>query len=218
MTGKLAQQLTAWLDQGREFFGEIHLARTDASFQLRHYLDSENDSLKTYHQPEDAIELGKYDVAGKYRPLRSAPTLQRGWLISLPNASETVRALEFFYPAMLGTALAFEQNAAHPVDLRETVNRQTGMYRVSGRITNKQADTLIGEACAAKNCLKTITWRIEPDYPISTLHAGKTDLSHDLLERGTGFIPLPCEECCNILVAAARETVKKALSATPTSA
>ncbi len=213
MSGSLAEKLLTWLNEGRAFLGEIRITRDGNVFELRHHLDADLAELKKYTTPEDAIDLGKYDAAGKYRPLRTAPTLQRGWLLTLPDARETVRALEFFYPAMLGTARAFEENRGLPVNLRDTVSRQTGMYRVTGLIENPEADELIGELCAATNCLKTITWKIEADFPIHSLPSGKTNLSHDLLERGQGFIPLPCEECCNLLVAAAREKVKKRLSA-----
>ncbi len=206
---RLAEKLSAWLDEGRELIGEIRIVRTGSAFELHHYLDAVGAELQFYERPEDAIELGKLDAAGKYRPLRSAPTLQRGWRLTLAGIDDVVRTLEFFYPAMLGTAAAFEENAGRPVDLRETLNRQSGMYRVAGKITNEQADTLIGEVCHPSRCLKTITWQIEPDFPVTSLPAGKFDLSCDLLGRGPGFIPLPCEECCNILVAAARETVKK---------
>lgn len=215
MSGKLAQKLLLWLDHGREYLGEVQIQREGAGFALCHYLDVGDAVLTIHHQPGDAIELGKYDDAGKYRPLRSAPTLQRGWKLVLPNIGEVVQALDFFYPAMLGTALAFEEKRGRPVNLRETLNRQTGMYRVTGKINNEQADALIGEVCHPSRCLKTITWRIDTDLPIHSLPAGKTDLSCDLPGRGRGFIPLPCEECCNILVAAARETVKKAPSAHP---
>lgn len=218
MRGRLAQKLNLWLEQGRKIIGEIKITRLNSNFVLCHYLDLLNPALKAYCLAEDAIDLGKYDASGKFRPLRSAPTLQRGWQLSLSNVDDLVKALDFFYPAMVATAFAFDEKRASPVHLRDTVNRQTGMYRITGKITSEQADILIGKACAAKNCLKTITWRIEDDYPITSLPPGKTNLSHDLLERGTGFIPLPCEECCNILVAAARETVKKALSATPPTA
>ena len=162
-----------------------------------------------YDQPEDAIEIGKLDAAGKYRPLRTAPTLKQGWRMTLSTLDDVIRALDFFYPAMLGTAWAFEKNEGHPVDLRDTVNRQTGMYRITGKITNAQADTLIGEVCPPEKCLKTILWQIEPGVPITTLPREKLDRSLSALHSEGSFIPLPCEECCNILVAAARETVKK---------
>ncbi|MEO7933852.1 MAG: DR2241 family protein [Chthoniobacterales bacterium] len=206
---KLAEKLAAWLEAGRADLGEVRIGRTAEGFELHHYLD-EPGELQSYQQAEDAIELGKLDAAGKYRPLRSAPTLQRGWRLELGSLEDVVRALEFFYPAMLGTAAAFEEKAGRPVDLRETLNRQSGMYRVAGKITNEQADALIGEVCPPNRCLKTITWQIEPGVAITSLPAGKLELGHDLLECGRGFIPLPCEECCNILVAAARETVKRA--------
>jgi len=215
MSSQRGERLLAWLDEGREYMGEVQIGRSETGFWLRHYLDGGVAGLKDYEQPEAGIELGKYDDAGAYRPLRSAPTLQRGWMLSLRTLEEVVQALDFFYPAMPGTAVAFDEGRGRPVHLRETLGRQSGMYRVAAKITNGQADALIGEVCPPARCLKTITWRIDGDVPLSSLPPGKTDLSHDLLSRTGGFIPLPCEECCNILVAAARETVKKAADRFP---
>ena len=202
-------QLQRWLDAGKTHLGEIRITRREFSFELEHYRDDPAADLVAYDKPEDAIEIGKYDTAGKYRPLRTAPTLKQGWRMTLTTLDDVIRALDFFYPAMLGTAAAFEKNEGRPVDLRETVNRQTGMYRITGKITNPQADTLIGEVCPSQNCLKTIQWQIEPGVPITTLLREKIDRSTSALHAEGTFIPLPCEECCNILVAAARETVKK---------
>ena len=206
---KLADQLQRWLDEGKTHLGEIRITRREFSFELGHYRDDPAAKLTPFDQPEDAIEIGKLDAAGKYRPLRTAPTLKQGWRLTLSTLDDVIRALDFFYPAMLGTAWAFEKNEGRPVDLRETVNRQTGMYRITGKITNAQADTLIGEVCPPEKCLKTILWQIEPGVPISTLPRVKLDRSLSALHGEGSFIPLPCEECCNILVAAARETVKK---------
>ena len=206
---RLADQLQRWLDEGKTHLGEIRITRREFSFELEHYRDDPAAELTPFDQPEDAIEIGKYDVAGKYRPLRTAPTLKQGWRMTLTTLDDVIRALDFFYPAMLGTAWAFLKNEGHPVDLRETVNRQTGMYRITGKITNAQADTLIGEVCPPEKCLKTILWQIEPGVPITTLPREKLDRSLSALHGEGSFIPLPCEECCNILVAAARETVKK---------
>ena len=206
---KLAAQLEQWLNEGREYFGEIRICRDQFRFELHHYLDENTSGLVTYHQPEDAIAIGKRDAPGNYRPLRSAPTLQRGWRLCLSNMDDVVRAVDFFYPAMLGTASAFSENQGAPVNLRDTFNRQSGMYRITGKITNVQADQLVGEICPPSRCLKTITWKIDAEIPVTSVPVAKMDLSQDLLHRDAGFIPLPCEECCNILVAAARETVKK---------
>lgn len=208
---KLAAQLQRWLDAGRNHLGEIQIDRRDSPgfpFELHHYLDDPRAALAEFHQPEDAIEIGKMDNAGRYRPLRSAPTLKRGWRLSLFSLDDVVRALDFFYPAMLGTASAFEKNQGRPVPLRDTLNRQTGMYRITAKITHPQADALIGRVCPPEKCLKTITWEIEPGMSISALPSVKTDLSQSALHARGSFIPMPCEECCNILVAAARETVK----------
>ena len=48
---------------------------------------------------------------------------------------ELKRALDYFYPGAIGTWLANQSGTAHPVCLRQTLNRQTGMYRVTRKLT-----------------------------------------------------------------------------------
>ena len=68
-------------------FGQILITkRAGAGFVLSHRDDESLDQLQTYRDAEDAIEIAKYDDAGNYRPLKTAPNLRRGsgWS-SLPS-------------------------------------------------------------------------------------------------------------------------------------
>lgn len=198
------------------FFGEVFFTRTADGYEVRHYLDDVPADRELFTEPEAAIEIAKYDAAGNYRALKSAPTLRRGWELWLPDAASLRLALDFLYPAMPGTWLAREMGKSRPVNLRQTLDRQTGMYRIAAKISDAQADVLIGEVCPSRGkCLKTILWRIDADTPIRSLPPGKFDPGGDLLDRGGAFIPLLCEEPCNILVAAAREVVKTSVSPPP---
>ncbi|HEY5895688.1 MAG TPA: DR2241 family protein [Chthoniobacterales bacterium] len=203
ITGKLRTLLEA---ERRLFFGEIQIDRLEGGgYAVTHHRDAGRGDLILHNDAYAAREIAKFDAAGNYRPLKSAPNLQRGWKLILPDAESLRLALDFFYPAMLGTWLG----TPRPVHLRETLNRQTGMYRVAAKLMDPEADRLIGEVCDPKaKCLKTILWRIDEHTPITTLPPEKFDLHADLLGRTGRCMSLPCEEACNVLVAAAREVVK----------
>jgi sirohydrochlorin cobaltochelatase len=86
------------------------------------------------------------------------------------------------------------------------------MYRITQKLTNEQAQELIGAACqSATGCIKTILWKIEENEPITTLTPDKLPGAKP---ESPDTFPLFCHEACNILVAAARPVVKKAMQTT----
>lgn len=203
---KILEALESWLADGFHRMGEVLIC----GFELRHHADDGRGDLETLRKPEDAREIAKYDDAGNYRPLKSAPNLRHGWSLSLKDLSEVREALDFLYPAMLGIWLAQMERRLTPVDFRETANRQSGMYAAVKTIADDEADGLIGNFCASDGkCLKTILWRIDSARPITSLPATKFDAAIDQLGLGEKALPLPCAEACNLLVAAARNLVKK---------
>jgi sirohydrochlorin cobaltochelatase len=72
----LATALTAIGDHTR--IGEVLITRSGGSFLLHHHLDAAAENLTRHTTPEAAREIAKCDTAGKFRPLKSAPTLIRG--------------------------------------------------------------------------------------------------------------------------------------------
>src|SRR5207302_4567700 len=104
-------------------------------FELMHYADAERADLQLFNNVNDAREIAKCDEAGNFRPLKTAPNLRRGWKLMLREVREVREALDFFYPAMLGVLHAHERRVLAPVDLRETLNRQSGMYAVTKKIS-----------------------------------------------------------------------------------
>ncbi len=86
------------------------------------------------------------------------------------------------------------------------------MYRVTGKLTDEQADALVGRFCRSDGgCLRTILWPRDPAGTVAStlLPAEKFDPTHDQTSRGEpGVIPLLCQEACNLLVAEARKVVK----------
>jgi hypothetical protein len=118
-------------------------------------------------------------------------------------------ALDAFYPAMLGILFSHESGELSPVCLRETLKRQSGMYAVTRKLSNTEAQELIASFCeSGGGCLKTILWRIDHDEPVTSLPASKFDPLANQLGTSERVLPMLCHEACNLLVAKAREVVK----------
>ena len=193
--------LMDWLVNGGERIGQIAIRAHVDVWVLQHADDMEGQGAR-YDSWRDARGLANFDDAGKYRPLKTAPTLRHGWELWLHDAEDVRRALDYFYPGMLGVWLAQAAGELAPVHLRETLGRQTGMYRVTQKLTDEQAQSLIARTCCAAACMKTILWRVDDVQAVATLPAEKFNAP-----TGRDF-PLLCHEACNLLIAAARKVVK----------
>lgn len=204
MGGRIEHALLGWLEEGRTRLGQIAVRRDGDFFELRHLDDADATALDDYCSPEDALEIARWDAAGKYRPLKTAPTLRAGWRLRLRTAAELVLALEYFYPAMLASCLAAREKRLGVTPLRDTLARQSGMYAITRQATVEDAEAVIGRRCASDGgCLKTILWPVE-DAPPRGLPPEKFALA-----READVIPLPCAEGCNLLVAAIRRHLKR---------
>ena len=192
MNQTLAQALAAWLEEGRTRIGQIVILKTRDGWELRHADDLAREDLAPHAGANAARHLANLDDAGAYRPLKTAPNLRHGWRLALRDIAELRRALDYFYPAMTGVWLSLLRGALPPVPFRETLSRQTGMYRVTQKITDEQARAMIDTFCAG--CLKCRLWDAQP--PPEDAHG----------------IPMLCHEACNLLVAEARKVVKAATS------
>jgi sirohydrochlorin cobaltochelatase len=204
----LREALARLIEQGA--IGEIELEKTATGYRLFHYADrATKQAAKVFRSATDARELARLDQAGSYRPLKGAPNLPRGWVLELDSVDELRRALDYFYPAALGTWVALQSKHLKAVPLRETLNRQTGMYEIASKLTTEQAEELVPEFCNSKGkCLRTILWKTEPDHScVATTQKSDPRVDQTGLDRQA--LPILCAEACNLLVAAARSKVKK---------
>jgi sirohydrochlorin cobaltochelatase len=200
--------------QGPWLLGEVLVSSgTPGPFGVCHYADANTgpEALpRRFVRPEDLRDLARYDESGRYRPLKGAPTLPRGWFFQASDARALQRALDFVYPGAVASWAAQQRGELRVVDLRVTLNRQTGMYRVTQKITNEQADHLISRFCRSETgCLRTILWRLDAERPVASLPAAKFDPQADQLGRPGRHLPILCAEACNLLVAEARVVVKQ---------
>jgi sirohydrochlorin cobaltochelatase len=208
VTRNLTARLAAWIGAcpSRQI-GQILIRRLPSGFDLRHHEDDGRTDLETFSAPEEARFLALFDGAGAYRPLKTAPNLRRGWRLALGDPGALRIALDFLYPAMLGVLLDWERGLLPPVSLRATLGRQSGMYAITRKLTDEEAQAMIGGFCASRGgCLKTILWRIAPDVPITSLPPEK--FASGASAAPCAPLPMLCHEACNLLVAKAREVVK----------
>ncbi len=193
-------------------FGQILLTRTAAGgCVLSHRDDEGRGGLRTFRNAEDAIEIAKYDDAGNYRPLKTAPNLRHGWRLEVVDLNEARRALDYFYPGRLAVFAAWKENRLATTALRETLDRQSGMYRVAAKISDAQIDGVAGNFCRSEGgCLRTILWKRDRTGAPASLELPKEkfDSTYDQAGQGGRTIPLLCQEACNLLVAECRRAVK----------
>ena len=201
-----------WLERGLRWIGQIAIeSGDDGIFFLQHREDAGRTNLALSQRADDAAELARFDDAGNYRPLKTAPTLRHGWKLSLANLAELRLALDLFYPGRLATFQAFEENELQTTPLRATLERQTGMYRIAAQIREEQADELVGRFCRSDGgCLRTILWDRDAagTAPSPHLPSEKFDPRHDQTGGEKRVVPLLCQEACNLLVAEARSVVQ----------
>jgi sirohydrochlorin cobaltochelatase len=209
----IRDELERLIKEGYNALGELGFAEFSNGYLLYHWADRQSlHEVRVYRSIEDARQIAKYDSSGAYRPLKGAPNLPRGWLIELPRIDDLKKALDFFYPGAINTWLAHQAGSAPPICLRQTLNRQTGMYRVTRQLTDDQAQDLVKEACRSDSrCLRTILWGIEEGRPPDFLPPSKSDPAFDQTGQKRAALPFLCLEACNLLVAAARTTMKKSL-------
>lgn len=180
------------------FLGQV---RVTPAFEIHHAGDAPDAELEIFRSPNDAVEIARYDDSGNYRPLKTEPNLRHGWKLALSNAAEVRLALDFLYPAALGTWLEHLQSDLRPVPLRETLARQSGMYAIVRKLTDEQADEIIHSRCnPATGCIRKILWTLDGTRP--------SPFTVDPETLASPNIPILCAEACNLLIAAGREKIK----------
>ena len=212
----IRDELQRILTDGPLHIGEIHVRRySDASFVLCHWRDAAPPEpaqgfLRTYSNPLIARDIARFDGQNRYRLLKGAPTLPRGWQLRLDSVDAVRLALDFIYPGALASWLAWREKQIEPTELRSTLSRQTGMYRVTSTLLDAEANQLAGSFCRSdRACLRTILWTIDGNRPDQSLPPTKFDPCYDQLGQKRSAIPFLCTEACNLFVAEARKIVKQ---------
>ncbi|QLH82710.1 DR2241 family protein [Halosimplex pelagicum] len=168
-------------------------------YDLRHVddADADPDDLDDHDDPMDAREITKRDDRGRYRPLKTAPTLRTGWRFSDLGPADLVTAVEYVYPATVANWHREREGDLDVSHWRDTIDRQSGIYgvvRTWDRGEGYEHVNWVAEACCDDSqCLKRREWQYDEE----------TDLDVD---GGDG--EFPCREPCSVVISAARRWTK----------
>jgi sirohydrochlorin cobaltochelatase len=210
------------LDQGFHRMGQLEIiSAPHAGYWLCHEDDRDTvmqsagepaDFLIT-HDPYQAREISTYSGENEYRFTKGQTNLRRGWLMKLADAASLLAALDGFYPACFGLWVAQQRQTLDVQNLRDKLNRQTGMYRFARSISDEGAQELVKKVCGpAHQCAKKILWKIDENTPLADSEASRFNgVSSGLPEPHA--IPLLCREACNHFVAECRKVSKKEFEA-----
>jgi hypothetical protein len=172
-------------------FGQVLLRRTAEGFQLTHIHDREASALRAV-SVIDLREMVQFTAAKQFRPLKSAPNLREGWEFTARSRAELEFALECLYPGSVADWFAVRQPEPPVTHYREFTERQTGMYRVTTLLSDKQAAQVARAGCHQRFCLKQRLWTV-------------TGLAPDRAEEKSA---IPCLEPCAVLLEFARAAAR----------
>jgi hypothetical protein len=181
-------------------WGQLHIAAQlvdgERRYEVRHEADigRSRDDLETYTDPLDARELVKTDDRGRYRPLKTAPSLPTGWAFVDLGPDQLTATVEHVYPATIANWYLERQGDLDVSHWHETMQRQSGIYGVVktwDRGEGYEHVNWVAEACCEDSqCLKRREWEYDEE----------TELDVD---GGDGVFP--CREPCSLVITAARK-------------
>ena len=207
----LTKVLADALESGINQIGQLRILRDP--FRLHHIDDVNLDSLELHTNPDDARGIGLYTSGGEYRFTKGELSLRTGWIFELESLEELRRTIDLFYPASIGLWNATNHGNARIQNLRDKLNRQTGMYRHARNVSDEGAQELVKSLCGPSNkCVKKILWKIDETTPLETSEASSFNGIIGGAEAATA-IPMVCQEACNFFVAQARKKAKKEFEA-----
>ena len=171
--------------------GQVLIRRNGESFDLCHLADRDASSLRVL-SVEQLRALADFTEQKQYRPLKSAPTLPRGWSCVARDLADLDDALRHLYPGAVADWFAAQQPAPPITHYREYTARQTGMYRTTTMLTDAQVAQVARAGCHARFCLKRRRWTVD-------------GLPEDAASEKS---LIPCLEPCAVLLEFARASAR----------
>ncbi|MDV7350212.1 DR2241 family protein [Halorubrum distributum] len=182
-------------------WGELKITATvtdrgERRYDVRHADDADVsvDDLEAHEDPLDARDLVTFDEMGRYRPLKTAPSLAGGWVFPDLGPRDLYETVETIYPATVANWHREREGELDVTHWRETMERQSGIYGVVKTWDrgegHEHVDWVAEACCDDSQCLKRREWEYDED----------TDLDVD---GGDGVFP--CREPCSVVVSAARK-------------
>ena len=209
----LTQKLTEALESGINQIGQLRILQNP--LRLHHIDDTDLASLAVHTDPEDAREISLYADNGEYRFTKGELSLKRGWIFQLESIEDLRRTIDLFYPASLGLWQAHDSGKIRIQNLRDKLNRQSGMYRHARNVSDQGAQELVRCLCGPANkCVKNILWSIDENIQLEDSEASRFQgIVGDATDKTA--IPMVCQEACNFFVSEARKKSKAEFDAKP---
>lgn len=207
---KLSERLAQAVAGGIRQIGQVAISREGDGYVLRHIDDEAAiaSGLQRHRGSAVARDLSTWAEDGRYRFVKSEPSLKRGWRLELDSAEELRRALDLLYPAAVGLWFAYLDGRLEVEHLRDKLDRQTGMYRFARNLSEQGAQRLVREIYDPQGIAAAkILWQIDAATPLEDSAASRFDGVFGEIERSAA-IPLLSREACNHLVAEARKASK----------
>lgn len=212
--------LTQLMAQGFHRIGQIEII-ADLSASIPFLLCHEEDreaviaaagspaSFQLSCDPFEARSISTFADDGEYRFTKGQTNLRRSWVMHLSTSKQLLEAIDGFYPACFQLWVAQQRGELEVQNLRDKLQRQTGMYRFARSVSDAGAQQLVREVCGpAHQCAKKILWQIDPQTPLEDSEASRFNgIGSGLSEPQA--IPLLCREACNHFVAECRKVSKK---------
>ncbi len=174
-------------------FAQVLIRRDGEGFTLHHVADAGAPAEPLRAVTIEALHaLVQTTGDGTFRPLKSAPNLQRGWHARAANTAELGTALERLYPGAVADWFAAQSSPPPITPYREFTARQTGMYRITTFPDDSRATQITRACCDHRFCIKRRLWSV-PGLTTDTV----TDKSL-----------IPCLEPCALLLEFARKVVR----------
>ena len=165
-------------------------------YAIRHEDDADAalEELERYDDPLAARELVKLDDRGRYRPLKTAPTLPTGWTYPDLDGRELVQTVDFIYPATISNWHREREGDLDVTHFREAAERQTGIYQIVDQLSTEELEAAAESCCVDSQCLKRRMW-------------DETGEEGEELDVPRGEGEFPCREPCSVFITAARKFV-----------
>lgn len=193
---------TSWVGsaggRGRMFLQVLVRAVGEERFEILHHEDAQLPAgeLEVHTDPYAAREIAQTTAAGEHRPLKTAPNLRRGWILSDLDARALAVAMDYLYPACVAHWHAGRMGTLRVTHWRETAGRQSGMYSAVGLLSDQAVRDTTWACCDDTVCLRRVAWRID--------HNTELDVFPD---DATDDASVPCPEACSLFVSLARNVL-----------
>jgi hypothetical protein len=197
--GPARRALLAWVDDagaaGRVFLQARLLRTPDGRYEVRHRDDAglADAELTAFADPMDARSISQTTAEGAHRPLKTAPSLARGWRIAGLDGAGLWMALEYLYPAAAVHWHAGREGTLRVTHWAETAGRQSGIYASVRLLPPEVVRNTVRACCGDAVCLRRVAWEVDAGTPLALPHEAPPD--------GAAVL---CPEACSMFVSFAR--------------